>query len=239
MSHGSTRPTGIGSWCDLFLATVPREQTLAEVAFIRRHLPLPDFARVLDVACGSGRHACELAGAGYDVVGVDKAPELIARATASCAAATFEVLDMREVGRLHGPFDAALSLWHSFGYFDDATNRAVLRQLHAIVRAEGRVVLDVYNRDHALRLPPVQVEQRGSTSVETRRSWQGDRWRVQLIYDGAPGDEFEWQLYSPEELRALAEACGFSTVVSCAWYDESVPLSREHARMQFVLERAR
>src|SRR5688500_5660787 len=106
------------TWCELFLAAVPREQTLREVTFIQRQLPLPEFGLVLDVACGTGRHASELSNGGYGVVGIDRSPDMIARATASCSRARFQVLDLLQLGRVDGLFDAALSLWHSFGYFD-------------------------------------------------------------------------------------------------------------------------
>lgn len=66
------------TWCDLFLTAIPPEQTLPEIAFIQRHMPLPSFARVLDIACGAGRHSCELSTTGYSVVGIDSAPERVA-----------------------------------------------------------------------------------------------------------------------------------------------------------------
>lgn len=225
------------TWCNLFLAPVPREQTVREVAFVARQLPLPQFTRVIDVACGMGRHCRELSASGYAVTGVDQAPALIERAREACPACELRVLDMRELASIDDRFDGALSLWHSFGYFDDPTNEAILRELHAKLRPGGRLILDIYNREHASRLPAVEWSQRAGVSVEARRSWQGSRWRVVLAYDGVVGDEFEWRLYSPDEIRTLAEAVGFSTVCTCAWFDEAIPASAAQARMQLVFER--
>ena len=48
--------------------------TRGEVDFIARELGLPAGARILDVGCGTGRHAVELARRGYRVTGVDLSP---------------------------------------------------------------------------------------------------------------------------------------------------------------------
>lgn len=62
--------------------------------------------------------------------------------------------------------------------------------------------------------------------------------RCQLEYEDAPADVFEWQLYTPDEFGALAESSGFSEIARCAWFNETIAPSAEHARMQFVLERS-
>jgi SAM-dependent methyltransferase len=225
-------------WYELF-AEIPAEHTRTEVEFVRRNMPLPDFPRILDVACGYGRHSRPLSMAGYSVLGVDRSPEAIEKATASCERAEFRLLDMRQLSELAGPFDGALSMWHSFGYFDDATNQAVLQQLHDLLRPRGRLLLDVYNRAHAVTGPEFQRESRSDTVVETKRSWSGSRLHVDLTYDGRSGDQFDWHLYSEEELVSACRHSGFSLILSCAWFDESVPPGPEHGRMQLLLERSR
>ena len=56
-------------WFRVFLDTVSAAQTRVEVAFLSRQLPRPGYARVLDLFCGSGRHALPLAEQGYEVTG--------------------------------------------------------------------------------------------------------------------------------------------------------------------------
>lgn len=97
------------TWRDLFLADIPTERTGSEVAFVRQHLPLACYPRLLDVACGAGRHARVLADEGYSVLGVDCSPELIAEAERTKHRATFRVLDMRELAELPGRFDGVLN----------------------------------------------------------------------------------------------------------------------------------
>jgi len=69
-----------------------------------------------------------------------------------------------------------------------------------------------------------------------------DRLLVRLRYDSDAStghmDEFEWQLFDPAQLVALAETVGFAVVVVCASFDESQPATAADARMQIVLERS-
>jgi SAM-dependent methyltransferase len=226
-------------WYEIFLEPISRESTEAEIELIERQLPPAAFPTLLDVCCGPGRHACLLAARGYRTMGVDANPAAIARAEREAAAGTsFRVLDMRELHSLEERFDGVTNLWHSFGYFDDAANEAVLRQMGERVRPGGRVVIDLYNRDHLETLPLLETYERAGRIVRSRRSWFGSRHRVELEYDAGGRDEFEWRLYTPSEFRALATAAGLRVLVACAWFRESLSPSAEHARMQFVLEPA-
>ncbi len=225
------------TWRGLFLADVPAQQTEGEVAFVRRHMPLPHYARLLDVACGSGRHSRLLAATGYSVLGVDRSRELLTEAERGESRASFQVLDMRDLDQLPGSFDGVLNLWHSFGFYDAATNRAVLEAFRDRLRKHGRVILDLYNRDHAVSRPFIEQARRNDVTIETRRTWVGPRLQLELFYDGVPGDRFEWHMYSHSELTAVCDEVGFDVIASCAWFDPAIAPSPEHARMQLVLER--
>ncbi len=60
------------AWFDTFLSTYDSARTEAEVAFLARQFPQPDYQTVLDVCCGPGRHAIPLSRSGYRVTGVDR-----------------------------------------------------------------------------------------------------------------------------------------------------------------------
>jgi SAM-dependent methyltransferase len=144
---------------------------------------------------------------------------------------------MQRLDALGERFDGVINLWASFGYFDDATNEAVLRELASALRDGGRALIDVYNRDHMVSLPASESIRRAGMHVTTERVWLGKRFRVRLAYSSGASDEFEWRLYTPAELSEVCAAVGLDTVLACAWFDESMPASAEHARMQLVLER--
>ncbi len=227
------------TWYTTFLETISRESTRLEVDFVARLMPPARFPQLLDLCCGSGRHSGLLAHEGYTTLGLDANPQAIARAREAYPHASFLVGDMRALHTLQQTFDAVVNLWHSFGYFDDATNQHVLRQVHHALRPGGRAVFDIYNREHFLQRPDVETGERHGKVVHTIRTWQGLRQRVALSYDGRLLDTFEWRLYTPAEFQSACAAAGFKVLLSCAWFDEAQPPAPQHARMQFVLERPR
>lgn len=130
------------------MKSIPREQTLAEVDFLGRQLPLADYARIVDLCCGTGRHSIELAGRGYHVLGIDVHDQALEAArSVSDGNTKFLNLDMRRVHEINGPFDAVVVLWQSFGYYSSAENTAILSAVSGLLRHRGRLVLDIYNKD--------------------------------------------------------------------------------------------
>jgi SAM-dependent methyltransferase len=223
-----------------FEAFVPgaEERTEREVRFLARHLPVARFPRVLDLCCGTGRHAAALAGLGYTVTGLDRSQFALERARRLCGPAVqFVEGDMRELDRVPGTFDAVISMWQSFGYFDRAANLAVLEGIRRRLREGGRVVLDIYDRlffeqNHERR----RIERDGQVIQETTELVDG-RLTVRLDYESRGVSEaFGWELYSAEELAELASGCGLILVQAFAGFDEGRPARGQHPRMQLVFE---
>ena len=128
------------------------ERTAREVEGITSIIPLAEKARILDLACGWGRHSIELARAGFRVTGADLSETLLARARKRAQATGVEVewvrADMREIPWT-GEFDAVLSLFSSLGYFlSDQEDLRVLRAAHRALRPGGWLLLETMHRDH-------------------------------------------------------------------------------------------
>jgi len=225
------------TWYSTFLDSIPAEITQTEIGFVERWLPLERFPSVLDLCCGSGRHALPLARRGYRVLGVDRNADAIAKAQAEVRNATFRVHDMRDLAALGLTFDAVVNLWHSFGYFDDATNEAIVRQVAQVLRPGGRAIFDLYNREHLERLPSSEDGARAGIAFRTTRRWDGRRLRVSIDYEQGGHDEIEWRLYTAEEFGRVCAEAGLEALQRSAWFDESRAPSADHARMQFVVER--
>jgi SAM-dependent methyltransferase len=220
--------------------------TRLEVAFLARLLPLPKFCRVLDLCCGYGRHAMGLAGYGYDVTGLDRDQEAIAEAKRRTLAAGQSVAyitgDMRGVGELAGEFDAVVNMWASLSYFDEATNLTLLRAIGEKLAPGGRFITDLYHRTYFEHHHGHQQQEIDGVVIESNGYMEGDRWHSVLTYRDVRGeiwgsDHMEWQVFTPEELSAMAAACGFATVLACTWADESRLPSPDIARFQIALER--
>ncbi|MEQ1746825.1 MAG: methyltransferase domain-containing protein [Saprospiraceae bacterium] len=115
-------------------------------------LNLPLRARVLDLACGKGRHARYLAEKGFDVTGLDISPASItfARHFEHKRLAFFQH-DMRLPYRFNY-FDGIVNMFTSFGYFD--TDRDHLRTLANVAKGlkpGGVFLLDFFNAEQVRR----------------------------------------------------------------------------------------
>jgi len=126
-----------------------------QVEFLIQTLHLAPGLDVLDLCCGDGRHAIELARRGYRVTGLDLSEVLLERARerGRTLGLTVEFIhsDMREIPH-HQAFDLLVSFFTSFGYFQhDAENEQVLRAIARALRPAGRFLMDYLNREYVLR----------------------------------------------------------------------------------------
>jgi SAM-dependent methyltransferase len=105
---------------------------------------------ILDVGCGYGRIALPLARRGYQVTGIDNSAALIAAARADAVAerenVDYLVGDMRHLG-WHEQFDLVVSWMAAFGYYDDDTNRDVLRQFADCLKPGGALVMQTMSAE--------------------------------------------------------------------------------------------
>jgi len=142
---------------EVFAVTMRRrvERTGEEVdtllTLLETHGIEPD--TVLDVACGIGRHAVELAGAGVDVHGIDISPQYVESARERAAEAgvddraSFEVADMRALADRDDTYDLVTNMWTAFGYFEEGTNERVAEGLCERVAPDGALVMELVNKE--------------------------------------------------------------------------------------------
>ena len=109
-------------------------------------LKLPKGARLLDLACGKGRHARYLAEKGYTVTGLDISPASIAYARhLEHDRLSFFQHDMRQPFRINY-FDGILNIFTSFGYFDtDSDHLTTLENVYKGLKPGGLFLLDYFN----------------------------------------------------------------------------------------------
>lgn len=134
-----------GVTLDFWRAVLTPEQTRAEADFIEKQLQLRPNAKVIDVPCGNGRLAIELAKSGYKLTGIDIASEFIAEAT-SAAVHEGVGVDLREGDMRELPwtneFDGAFCFGNSFGYLGDQANKDFLKALAKTLKPGSRFILD-------------------------------------------------------------------------------------------------
>ena len=196
--------------------------TRGEVDFLVEALGLRGVETILDLACGGGRHSLELARRGFTVVGLDAVAPVLAdarrRAAEEQLSVTFTQGDMRALS-YEARFDTVLVMNSSVGFFDDATNAAVLAGAARALAPGGKLLLQMIN--------PYQVErylrdfrsgwyQIGSGFVLREARFEPRSATLEIGYrylDPAqgldvvhPGDRI--RLYGYPELSALLAAAG-------------------------------
>lgn len=126
---------------------------------LTQYLNIPEGGKILDLACGKGRHARYLNKIGYDVTGVDLSENSIAFAKKfENHRLRFDVHDMCKP--YHKQFDAVFNLFTSFGYFEnDADNLKTIEAIKADLNADGFGVIDFMNSEFVIdNLVPEEVK---------------------------------------------------------------------------------
>ena len=127
--------------------------TFQEIDHLERSLALAPPMRILDVGCGTGRHAHELARRGHSVHGVDISARFveIARSNAP-AGATFERADARELG-FDAEFDVVICLCQgAFGMMTaDGDDESVVAGMCRALTPGGRIALSAFNAYFAVK----------------------------------------------------------------------------------------
>lgn len=237
----------MGHWTDayyggLYLDTVadlltPRLSAL-EAEVIASLLELGPEDRVLDLACGHGRHAWPLARRAGRVIGLERSAAYLSRAAAHAAAPTatetqpstdtaqptptplWVRADVRALPLRAGALDAAFSWYASLFMFDDQTNVRSLAELARALRPGGRALVHHANplrltlepRDAARRTLP------DGDSVEEESVFDPmtgvDRCSRRLVRrSGAVlAGTAELRYYNPSEWRPLSERAGLQLV---------------------------
>lgn len=192
----------------------------AEVDFVERVLELKRGSRVLDLCCGHGRHALELARRGYQVTGVDLSARALGRARRSAREAGLNVrwqrCDMREIA-FEDEFDAVINMFTSFGYLEsEDEDRRVLERVRAALQPGGRFLIDFINRDWVLRFHQARDWRQapdGSLLLLERR-WDLPTGRnleeISLIRPDGSRQRYHTSLrmYTATELGAMVDSAG-------------------------------
>ena len=113
--------------------------------------PTPE-SRILDIACGRGRHAVYLNKKGYDVTGIDLSEQSIRYAKQfENRHLHFFVHDMRKLAFINY-FDIALNLFTSFGYFENEKDHVnALKSFRKGIKPDGYLVIDYFNTQKIIK----------------------------------------------------------------------------------------
>lgn len=183
-------------------------------------LRLPENSKIIDLACGKGRHSIFLNKLGYKVLGVDLSKQSIEHNKSfESDRLKFAVHDMRDeiFGRLTSEkVDAVVNLFTSFGYFDtEAEDRAVFTSVSNCLKDGGYFVLDFLNETFVKNtlIKETKTEKEGIKFHITKKIKDKHVLKNIKFRDG--GREFEFsenvKLHTLEDIENFAQEAGFIT----------------------------
>ena len=196
---------------------------------------------ILDLCCGPGRFAVPLARRGFRVTGVDRTTFFLDKAKERAAAENVAVEWVQEDMRTFvqpSAFDLAISMFTSFGYFDDkAEDLTVLRNIFYSLRPCGMLVMDVMGKERLAQVfQPTSSSKLPDGAVMIQRREIFDDWtRIRNEWTLIRGDTvriytFHHTIYSGQELKDRFAAAGFQDVRLYGSM-EGAPYGREADRL--------
>jgi len=186
-------------------------------------LAKPKGKSALDLCCGPGRCSIALAKKRFSVTGVDKTKYLLDKARAKAAAARvkieFTLQDMRDFVRPDS-FDLVISMFTSFGYFDDKReDLIVLQHVFRSLKPGGVCAIELLGKERLAKVlqPTNSTALPNGTLIVERHEIFDDWTRIRnewlIVHKGrARSFKFHHTLYSGQELRDLMQRAGFAPV---------------------------
>ena len=180
-------------------------------------MDLPERSRVLDVACGRGRHSVYLNEKGFNVVGIDLSNNSISDAKKhENATLHFLTEDMRSF-ELGVKFEAIFNLFTSFGYFDSQDeNKKVLQRIQLHLKENGLFVMDYFNATKVEReLIPFETKSIQGVDFKISKKIENGQIIKTITFEGKEGKyEFEEkvQLLKANEILDMISGQGLKIV---------------------------
>jgi SAM-dependent methyltransferase len=161
---------------DLLYQHRDEEEARNFISNIFNLLPIPNNSKILDLACGNGRHCVWLANYGH-VCGTDINPSQIAKAqTRNIPNSSFFVHDMRIPFGVN-KYDFIFNIFSSFGYFDNAEqDELCLKNIATALTIDGYFIHDFLNLSYVLNTLNTQTEivKKGTFTFEVTRKFEDD-----------------------------------------------------------------
>ena len=191
------------------------------ITLLINYLNIPKNSKIIDLACGKGRHSIFLNQMGYEVLGLDLSQQSIEHNKEhETSTLKFEVHDMREeilndlpIKKVHAVFN----LFTSFGYFEDVNDdRKVFQSIANILKPDGYFVLDFLNEKWVENtLVEDETTRKGGIEFSIKKKIE-DHHIIKDISFTADGENHHFfekvKLHTLEEIKDYAEEVGFERV---------------------------
>ncbi len=177
-----------------------------------KNIKLKPKSRILDLACGNGRHSILFAAKGFDTLGIDLSEFLIKQAKKQLSGEyiryknniKFEIRDMRELNHKN-EFDLVVNLFSSFGYFaSQKDNEKVIKGISIALKQDGYFLFDFLNNTYLRNnLVPFDIKKSaGESAIQIRSIHHGFVTKeIYILSQRKPGHYYPKILHFTERIR--------------------------------------
>jgi SAM-dependent methyltransferase len=257
--HGKAARSPFGEYAAVYDLIYQDKNYAAEAQFIAKLITRfggysPSMTKVLDLACGTGRHACELASLGYQVEGSDISADMVEIARDAIRRCSLPVSihnqSFQTAHRIGKRFEVVLAMFASLGYLTDEDEFSLAcKNVRELLIPEGVFIFDVWNGSAVVRdFSPLKVKRvsGGGLDVErVSRTTVDETTRIADVrfefavtrQDGSVWNFDERHLvrfFFPAELDELLDKYGFQVLFRCPFLDEGRELSADDWNMTYV-----
>lgn len=187
-------------------------------AFIKQYSSKNKIKRILDAACGWGRHHKVLRENGWEVYGLDINIHLLQKANSQIPG-YYQLGDLRSLPYRNESFDIVLNLGKSFGYFDEAQNEMCLKEFYRVLKKGGILMMELPNLYGVkIHVRPIEAYKVREYLYIIESEWEGRYLQGErFIYKRNSHDNLEMifrkrfriRIYSKFELDKIATQIGF------------------------------
>lgn len=244
MTTSSTNEAWYEDWFgEDYLKVYPHrdeDEARQQVDFVERIMPLSSARRILDLGCGSGRHALEMSERGYNITCFDLSSVLLSMAKKkggndNCCVRFVEG-DMRDLP-FKSVFDVVVSFFTTFGYFEtDEENVKTLLSIKHVLKPGGAFMQDYLNKDYVIKnLVPVDSRTENGFEMKQERRFNAQAQRIEkkitLSENGKSREYFESvRVYTLEEMQSMIAHAGLILTQTFGNFDGS-PFSEASPRL--------
>lgn len=201
----------------------------------------PD-TRILDLACGKGRHSVYLNSLGYHVTGMDLSSASIDEASKlQNENLIFQRQDMRDT-LPEKNFDLVMNLFTSFGYFENQQeNLKVLRNIYSSLRSQGKLIIDFFNAESVLKnLVPIEVVSKNGIEFHISRAVENGfiQKKISFFADNKAHSYCEKvQLFGLKDFQEMLSDSGFEIKSIFGDYNLGKFVAAESKRLILIAEK--